>query len=264
MLLTYFCKKGGVGKTTITGEHANYLASLGKKVLIISIDDQNSIFEMFGASEQIFATENNYIEHLVTKNCTLEESLHHIRENLYAVKTLNTDMLSKKLTLERSFEKSFVETIKSFNTLKFDYIFFDLPPSSNRTSEVLLEMCDDVLLIVELNKLGVNGFYNTLQYFTDSDIPLDKIKYILPNGFSKNKAAPTVALEEIVALTKENIPGVKILDCMPEKSTILSLQQKGISVFDKNVKTLSSYTRSQKKAIMQILSSLFDSIKLKK
>jgi len=44
MILTYYSKKGGVGKTTVLGEHANYLESLGKKVLIISVDDQNSVF----------------------------------------------------------------------------------------------------------------------------------------------------------------------------------------------------------------------------
>ncbi len=262
MIISYFCKKGGVGKTTITGEHANYLSTLGKKVLMISIDDQNSIFEMFGKSDLVYQNENNYLEHLVTKNCTYEDSMLEIRENLFAVKTLNTDMLSKKLTLERQFEKSFTEAIKKFYEYGFDYIFLDLPPSSNRASEVLLELCDDVILIVELNKLGVNGFYNTLQYFLDTDISLEKIKYILPNGFSKNKSAPAVALEDIIKIASENIPSVKIMNCMPEKATILTLQQKGISIFDKDCKSLSYYTKTQKKVIMEVLEELFKNMKL--
>ncbi len=95
MTYTYFCKKGGVGKTTITGEHAAFLARKGKKVLIISIDDQNSVFEMFGCSGKVFDRDDNYFEHYIARLSSLDDTLIPIRDNLYAVKTLNTDMLSK-------------------------------------------------------------------------------------------------------------------------------------------------------------------------
>ncbi len=259
MKYTYFCKKGGVGKTTVTGEHANYLASKGKKVLIVSIDDQNSIFEMFGKFSEVFAKENNYFENLILGECTLEDALTPLRDNLFAIKTLNTDMLSKKLTLERVFEKAFLNTLEQFS--KFDYVFFDLPPSSNRTTELLLDYVDSIILIVELNKLGVNGFYNTLQYFVDSGIELEKIKYILPNGFSKHRAVPQVALEELDALIKENTPGAIVLPSMDEKSCIQAVQQRGISVFDKKAGNISSYMRGQKKLVSEKLTTIFRKIK---
>ena len=161
MLISFFCKKGGVGKTTVTGEFAGYLTTMGKRVLVISIDDQNSLFEMFGLSSKVFERDDNYLEHFVADTCSEEDVLIPLRENLYGVKTLNTDMLSKKLTLERSFERNFVGAIMQLQS-GFDFVFFDLPPSSNRTTEILLERTDLLMLIVELNKLGVNGFYNTL------------------------------------------------------------------------------------------------------
>lgn len=260
MKMSYFCKKGGVGKTTITGEHANYLASQGNKVLIVSIDDQNSIFEMFGKFSLVFKDESNYLENLILKKCTLEEALIEFRPNLSAIKTLNTDMLSKKLTLERAFEKAFLETVKSFEV--YDYVFFDLPPSSNRTTEILLDQCDAIMLIVELNKLGVNGFYNTIQYFVDCDIPLDKIKYIVPNGFSKNKSVPQVAYDDLVALVNENLENVQILENIPEKSAIQMAQQKGVSIFDRKATALSAYGKSQKKIVKEHLKRVFDSIQL--
>ena len=46
-IVSAFCKKGGVGKSTIVGFIAHHYATLGKKVLIISADDQNSIFKIF-------------------------------------------------------------------------------------------------------------------------------------------------------------------------------------------------------------------------
>ena len=263
MLISFFCKKGGVGKTTVTGEFAGYLTSLGKRVLIISIDDQNSVFEMFGRSSAVFEDDSNYLEHYVAGACEQDKALIPLRDNLYGIKTLNTDMLSKKLTLERSFERQFVAAIDRLQQ-GFDFTFFDLPPSSNRTTEILLEKTDLLMLIVELNKLGINGFYNTLQYFVDNDISLDKIRYVLPNGYSKTKSAPGVALGELKALITDNIPHTTLLPLMPEKSLFQSLQQKGVILFDDNAsaqaKTLTSYELRQKKTVMEIMSALFDSI----
>lgn len=258
MRLAYFCKKGGVGKTTITGEHANYLATRGKRVLIVSVDDQNSIFEMFGCFSEIFARDDNYLENLIINSCTLEDALCEFRPNLYGIKTMNTDMLSKKLTLERPFEKMFIATIAKFDS--FDYVFFDLPPSSNRTTEILLDYCEMVLLIVELNKLGVNGFYNTLQYFADCGISFDKIKYILPNGFSKHKSVPNLAYIDLVKMVDENVPTATILPSISEKSCIQAAQHKGVSIFDQDNSGFSSYMRAQKNLTERELRTVFEQI----
>lgn len=257
MLITYFCKKGGVGKTTVLGEHADYLASTGKKVLLVSIDDQNSLFEMYGKFNEVFSREDNYIEHVLANLIKVEDAVIEFRPNIYGLKSLNTDMLSKKLTLERPFERTFVNLLKDLEK-KFDYVFIDLPPSNCRTSEVVFENCNEIVLIVELTKLGVSGFYNTLQYFTDCGLNLGSIKYILPNGFAKNKNVPAVAMEDIITIAKENLPKAKILPALPEKASIQSLQQKGVVVFDsKNLKTLNSYQRQQKKLLMGVFSDLF-------
>ena len=261
MLISFFCKKGGVGKTTVTGEYAGYLTSLGKRVLVISVDDQNSLFEMFGLFSKVFERDDNYLEHYVADSCSKEDVLIPLRNNLYGVKTLNTDMLSKKLTLERSFERSFVNAIMRLHE-GFDFVFFDLPPSSNRTTEILLEKTDLLMLIVELNKLGVNGFYNTLQYFVDNDLDLEKIRYILPNSYSKTKSVPGVALRELKKLISENVPQTKLLPLMPEKTIFQSLQQKGVTLFDEDASALTTYEKAQKRIVMDTLSGIFDAIEI--
>jgi chromosome partitioning protein len=261
MIVTYYSKKGGVGKTTVLGEHASYLASLGKKVLLISMDDQNSIFEMFGQSKAVFGKDDNYLEFALAGTTPIKDVLIKIREKIHAIKTLNIDMISKKLTLERPFEKQFLQLIKELNS-KFDYIFIDLPPSSNRANEVVFELCDQIVLIVELNKLGVNGLLNTIQYFTDVDVSFDKVKYVLPNGYSKTKHAPAIALTELERMVKQSLNKTLVLKPFPEKAIIQTLQEKGVSVFDENIKTLSSYERSQKKELMSTFSDLYKTIKL--
>lgn len=259
MTYTYFCKKGGVGKTTITGEHACYFAQQGKKVLVVSVDDQNSLFEMFGKSALVFDRDDNYFEHYCAKLATLEDTLIPLRENIYGIKTLNTDMLSKKLTLERVFEKQFIETISEL-TGNFDEVFFDLPPSSNRTSELVLDFVDTVILVVQLNKLGVNGFYNTLQYFVDTGLDLQKIRYVLPNGFSKIKSVPSVAFDELTRLIGEHLSDAKVLPAISEKACIQSLQNKGITSFDTETDSLTYYEKGQQKLIREKLCEIYDAI----
>lgn len=262
MIFTYYSKKGGVGKTTIIGEHASYLAKQGKRVALVSIDDQNSTFEMFGKSELVFGNDTNYIEFFLAGESDLKDVALELRENLFGFKTLNTDMISKKLTLERTFEKQFIQF---FELLKktYDVVFVDLPPSSNRANEVVFEIVDQLIVIVELNKLGVNGLFNTIQYFTDVELNMNKVKYVLPNGFSKIKSAPKIALEDLNAIVKENLKKAKVLESFPEKSIILTLQQKRLSVFDPSVSDLSPYHKKLKKEAIPIFESLFNSISVK-
>jgi chromosome partitioning protein len=261
MIITYYSKKGGVGKTTVLGEHASYLAAHGKKVLLISMDDQNSIFEMFGQAKAVFGREDNYLEFALAGTTKLKDILIPIREKIHAIKTLNIDMISKKLTLERPFEKQFMTTIKELAST-YDAVLIDLPPSGNRANEVVFELCDQIILIVELNKLGVNGLLNTIQYFTDVEVSFSKVKYVLPNGYSKTKHAPAVALTELERLVKQSINQAKVLTPFPEKAVIQTLQEKGVSVFDTEITALSSYERSQKKELMTIFSELYKAIKL--
>ena len=128
---------------------------------------------MFGKSGEVFSREDNFIEHILTDKISINDALIPLRKNIDAIKTLNKDMLSKKLTLERPFEKQFIELIHKLDE-KYDYVLVDVTPSSNRTSELLFELCNQIILIVELNKLGVSGFYNTIQYSVDCGIDLKK------------------------------------------------------------------------------------------
>ena len=122
-IVSVFCKKGGVGKTTFIGYLGHYYAQQGKKVLIVSADDQNSIFKIFGEDDKIFEADDNYLEFYIAGRAELGDLLIPVRDNLYLIKTLNTDKLSMKLTYERSQEKVIRSMFKEYSTF-FEYIFF--------------------------------------------------------------------------------------------------------------------------------------------
>lgn len=230
-IISAFCKKGGVGKTTFIGYLAHYYATKGKTVLIISADDQNSVFKIFGVDHFVTDRDDDFFEHLFVGEKKPQDIVFEGRINMYLMKTLNTDRLSLNLTLKRSEEKKLRALIADF-TNYFDYIFIDFPPSSSRLSEILLDLSDSILLVVGLDALGLEGFSNSLQYFVDTDIDSAKIKYIIPMGYNKIRIAPNNCLKQLKSEAEKRTPNVKITTPIKEKAIIKNLQADGISVFD--------------------------------
>ncbi len=258
-IVSTFCKKGGVGKTTFIGYLAHYYAQKGKKVLVLSVDDQNSIFKIYGVEDKIFDVNDNYLEFLMAGHAEMGDILIEARENLYLIKTLNTDKLSMKLTLERNQEKIIKKIMEEYQTF-FDYIFIDFPPSSSRLTEVLLDMSDTIIIVVGLDSLGLGGFFNTIQFFIDNEINLDGIRYIIPNGYSKNRRAPKVSLDRLLEQAKEFTPDAKVLPALQERSVIKNIQAEGISAFD-DVK-MQTYDQNGKDALKAELEAIFDQIEI--
>ena len=232
-IISTYCKKGGVGKTTYLGYLAHYVAAKGNKVLIISADDQNSIFKLFGCGDFVTDQNNMYLEHLLAGQCNPEDIVCEARINMYIIKTLNTDRLSFTLTVKRQEERKLIDTIKGF-TQFFDYIFIDFPPSSSRLSEILLDISDSILLVVGLDTLGLDGYINTIQYFVDTDINLDKIKYVVPTGFHPIKLAPKNCLKDLKKQVEIYTPHAEITDPICDRSVIKNLQAEGVSLFDEH------------------------------
>ncbi|MBQ7275811.1 MAG: ParA family protein [Bacilli bacterium] len=257
-IVSTFCKKGGVGKTTFIGYLGHFLAKQGKKVLIVSADDQNSIFKIFGADDKIFESDDNYLEFYIAGKAELGDLLIEVRENLYLIKTLNTDKLSMKLTFERAQEKKLKGMFAEYSEF-FDYILIDFPPSSSRLTEILLEISDGVCIVVGLDTLGLGGFWNTIQYFIDNNLDIDSIKYIIPNGMAYNKRAPRVSLETLTQQVKEFTPNAKLLTPLQDRSIVKNIQANGWSAFDETP-NMTKWDADNKKALEQELLDLYKSM----
>ena len=232
-IISTFCKKGGVGKTTFLGYLAHFYANQGKTVLIISADDQNSIFKIFGCENFVTDNDDDFFENLLVGEKKPEEVVFEARPGMYLMKTLNTDRLSINLTLKRSEEKKLRSLIDDF-TNYFDYIFVDFPPSSSRLTEILLDISEKILLVVGLDALGIDGYKNTIQYFVDCDIEIDKISHIIPIGYHPVKITPNKCLKELKKLAENYSPKAVIATPIKDKAVIQNLQAEGVSVFDEH------------------------------
>lgn len=259
-IISTFCKKGGVGKTTFLGYLAHYYANQGKTILVISADDQNSIFKIFGCENLVTEHDDDFFENLLVGEKQPNDVVFEVREGMYLMKTLNTDRLSINLTLKRSEEKKLRGLIEDF-TQFFDYIFIDFPPSSSRLTEILLDISDNILLVVGLDALGIDGYKNTIQYFVDCDIEIDKISHIIPIGYHPVKITPNKCLKELKNLAKTYSPKAIISTPIKDKAVIKNLQAEGVSVFDDHTMK-DKFHQKNRDEIRKDLIEVYESIKL--
>ena len=115
--------------------------------------------------------------------------------------------------------------------------------------------------MVGLDTLGLDGFKNTIQYFVDSDIELNKISHIIPNNYNPIKKTPKSCLESLKKQAKEYTPGAKITEPMNELAIIKNLQADGISIFDEHDMGNRFHNKNRARAIKE-LSDLYKSIKI--
>ena len=94
-VVSVFCKKGGVGKSTFVGYLAHYYATQGKKVLLISADDQNRIFKIFGVADKVSERDYDYFEFLLAGQAELGDILIDVREKIGHKSNMNCFKLSR-------------------------------------------------------------------------------------------------------------------------------------------------------------------------
>ena len=116
------------------------------------------------------------------------------------------------------------------------------------------------MIVVGLDSLGLGGFINTIQYFVDNDLDLESIKYIVPNGYSKNRRAPKISLDKLQQQAAEFTPDAKVLPALQDKSIIKNLQAEGISPFD--IVDLPPYDKTNRDLLVIELKELFSNINI--
>lgn len=143
--------KGGVGKTTSVATIGVALSILGKKVLLIDLDaQQNLSFTL----TQIEDPERSIYESLI-KGDSLP--IVNVRENLDLVPA-SLDLaraeidLASKIARERLIKNLLVDVID-----KYDYIFFDCPPSLGVVTTNALVASDELYIPLTAEALPLKG-----------------------------------------------------------------------------------------------------------
>jgi len=207
-------QKGGLGKSFITATLGHLLAITENKVLILSTDSQNSIYD-------IFTKEKNEIG-----NKGLIDSILNSK--------LNTIELRKKLDfipleLGKNFTDEVLKKIPNFlKSLrnKYDYILIDSTPSLE-LDEVFLKNSDKIIVPAIGDKLAVNGIVNIIKQNRE------KIAAIVFNKYTNTRINKTYYREMKELCDNSGVFMPEPVKCL---SYIAELVERGETIWEVNSK----------------------------
>jgi chromosome partitioning protein len=154
-------QKGGVGKTTTTVNVAAYLASMGKKVLIIDIDPQGNAG--FGIGVNAEEIETTTYEVLIG-DVPIEDAIFKTDiEDLYIIPS-NIHLSGAQVDLLAAQGKEFILK-KALDKVKdnFHYIFIDCPPSLGILTLNSLAAADSVMIPLQCEYYALEGLSQLLR-----------------------------------------------------------------------------------------------------
>lgn len=153
-------QKGGVGKTTTSINLSAYLASLGRKVLLIDFDPQANATSGFGFAQNLDERSIYHgilgqaeSENLVKNSAVIRHSLIPANQHLAGALVELVDMPEREYYLRK-----FINKIRH----GYDYIFIDLPPSLSLLTINGLVASDEVLIPIQTEYYSLEGLTQLL------------------------------------------------------------------------------------------------------
>jgi len=176
--------KGGTGKTTTAVTLSAALANLGKRVLLIDLDQQASATRHVGMDPE---KENPNLFHVFMKQVPASLA---VKETKFGFKIMpgNSLLAAIEESLEAGDEnmlRNLIEGVKQ----DFDYVILDSPPGKAMLAINALSAADEVIIPLQAERPALDGVQDLLRFI--QEIVWDKyndnlkIRGILPTMFKK-------------------------------------------------------------------------------
>lgn len=154
-IIAFSNQKGGVGKTTSAINLSAYVASMGRKVLLLDFDPQGNASSGLGFEKNVIS--KNAYDLLMGDTDAKETVLPTSVKNLSMI-TANIDLAAAEVDLvnkpqRESVLKNALSSIKN----DFDYIFIDCPPSLGLITLNALVACDEVIIPIQSEFFALEG-----------------------------------------------------------------------------------------------------------
>ena len=154
-IIAYANQKGGVGKTTTCVNVSAYLATMGKKVLLIDLDPQGNATSAVGLDKNADLKSvynviigENYVEEVIQKTCVNGLDILPSEINLAGAEIELFSMDNRERVL-----KNILNRLKN----SYDYICIDCPPSLGLITVNALTACDTVLIPIQCHYFALEG-----------------------------------------------------------------------------------------------------------
>lgn len=237
-VISVFNQKGGVGKTTTSINLSAYLASFGKKILLVDIDPQGNTTSGLGVDKE--KLEYSMYDILMGENPN--DALVEINENLFLLPS-NVDLAGAEieLTSKDNRESKLKEALNKIKD-NFDYIFIDCPPSLGLLSINSLTASDSVLIPIQCEFYaleGVGQLMNTIQLVKRSLNSKLEIQGVIMSMFDGR----TNLSIEVVEEAKKYFKGKVYTTIVPRNIKLAEAPSHGVPImlYDKNSRGAEAY-----------------------
>ena len=191
MIISVANQKGGVGKTDVTVNLASYLASMGKKVLIIDLDPQaNATIYLMKRRPRVTTCDLLLDDKIKLADAITKTSV----KNLHIIAGKPTHNIAQiHLMSDEGMQFKLNRKILDSN---YDFIFIDTPPSLGMLTINALTASDEVLVPLNAHYLsseGVNKLLSAVKSLRKEINPKLTVKgFILTMTTQKNPVEETI------------------------------------------------------------------------
>lgn len=190
-------QKGGVGKTTTTVNLAAYLATFGKKVLLIDIDAQSNASVGLGIDRSQIkeCLYNVLIEGIPIRDVILQSNISNLDVLPSTPRLAGAEVELVGLEPRETRLKQSLADIKS----DYDLLVIDCPPSLSLLTVNALTAADEVIIPIQCEYYaleGISQLTHTLELVRESLNPVLKIRGIVLTMFDPRTLLSSQVAEE--------------------------------------------------------------------
>ncbi len=232
--IAFINEKGGSAKTTLVANLAAHLAlNRGRRVLAIDMDPQGQLGKVLGLD--IRRSRRSSIELLLDTVLATQLPIARTR-----IPDLEVIVANKSLALFPAWEggdeddptgrlKRKLDAAEELR--RFDFVFFDAPPSFGALTVNVLRACDEVVVPVPLTYLAMDGCAELLRTIETVrrryDHPELKITMVVPTFYRRTRLA-----REILERLKSRFPKEIAHTVVGYHVKIDEAQSHGLSIFE--------------------------------
>lgn len=154
-IVSIFNQKGGVGKTTTAVNLSAAVGNLGKKVLVVDIDQQGNTTSAYGINKRDLKV-SSY--NLLTGSVEPKSAIIKTKFKNIDIIPSNRDMAGAEVELiGREHRESLLKKALALLDSEYDYIFIDCPPSIGLVSINGLCASDSFIVPMQCEYLSMEG-----------------------------------------------------------------------------------------------------------